>query len=72
MEKRPLGRTGLAVSPIGFGTSPLGNMPGTYGYEVGEDRAIETLHTIFDSPVNLVDTSRNYGFGRSEERVGAA
>jgi D-threo-aldose 1-dehydrogenase len=72
MEKRPLGSTGLLVSPIGFGTSPLGSMPGTYGYEVDEQRAVETLHAIFDSPVNLIDTSRNYGFGRSEERVGAA
>ena len=72
MEKRPLGRTGLLVSPIGFGTSPLGSMPGTYGYEVSERRAVETLHTIFASPVNLIDTSRNYGSGRSEERVGAA
>ena len=72
MERQKLGSTALEVSPIGFGTSPLGNMPGTYGYEVGEQRAINTLHTIFESPVNLVDTSRNYGFGRSEERIGAA
>jgi D-threo-aldose 1-dehydrogenase len=46
-------------------------MPDTYGHSVTEDQARETLHAIFDSPVNFLDTSRNYGFGRSEERIGA-
>jgi len=27
MQYRPLGRTGLSVSLIGFGTSPLGDVP---------------------------------------------
>ncbi|MGI9354598.1 MAG: aldo/keto reductase, partial [Rhizobiaceae bacterium] len=51
--------------------SALGDMPDTYGYPVDEDRARATVHAIFDGPVNFLDTSRNYGFGRSEERVGA-
>lgn len=66
----PLGRTGLEVSRIGFGTSALGDMPRTYGYGVDEERAKATVRAIFDGPVNLLDTARNYGFGRSEERVG--
>ncbi len=72
MELRPIGNTGLAVTPLCFGTSGLGNMPDTYGYEVGEARARDTLRAIFDGPVNFLDTSNNYGFGRSEERIGAA
>ena len=71
MEKVPLGRTGLAVSKICFGTSALGHMPDTYGYEVDEDRAKETIRVILAGPVNFLDTSRIYGFGRSEERIGA-
>lgn len=71
MEKRPIGKTGLSVTPLSFGTSGLGNMPDTYGYEVDEERARMTVHAIFDGPVNMLDTSNNYGFGRSEERVGA-
>jgi D-threo-aldose 1-dehydrogenase len=71
IEKVSLGRTGLSVTRIGFGTSGLGDMPGTYGYGVDEERARETVRAIFASPVNFLDTSRNYGFGRSEERVGA-
>ena len=35
LAKVPLGRTGLSVSPIGFGASSIGDMPDTYGYEVG-------------------------------------
>jgi D-threo-aldose 1-dehydrogenase len=72
MEKRRIGTTSLMVSPICFGTSGLGNMPDTYGYEVDEERARETLNTIFKGPINFLDTSNNYGFGRSEQRIGDA
>ncbi len=71
MEKRPLGRTGLTVTPICFGTSGLGDMPETYGYSVEEDRAKRTVEAIFDGPANFIDTSRIYGLGRSEARIGA-
>src|SRR5450432_4572346 len=69
--KRPLGRTGLEVTPICFGASGLGDMPDTYGYAVEEARAKATIAAIFDGPTNFIDTSRIYGYGRSEERIGA-
>lgn len=72
MEKRPIGQTGIEITPLAFGTSALGDMPGTYGYGVSEEQARETLKAIFDGPVNLLDTSRNYGLGRSEQRIGEA
>lgn len=68
--KREIGRTGLVVPEVAFGTSGLGNMPDTYGYEVGEERALATVRAILDLPDGFLDTSRNYGLGRSEERVG--
>lgn len=70
VKKVRLGETGLEVTKICFGTSSLGDMPGTYGYAVDEERARATIRAIFDGPVNFLDTSRNYGMGRSEERVG--
>jgi len=70
-EKVKLGRTDLMVSRICFGAAGLGDMPDTYGYSVDEERARDTVRAIFDGPVNFLDTSRNYGFGRSEQRVGA-
>lgn len=72
MELRAIGNTGVQVTPLGFGTSPLGSMPETYGHEVTADRADATLHAMFTSPVTLIDTSRNYGDGRAEERIGRA
>ncbi len=71
MKLHPIGETGLTVTDICFGASGLGDMPDTYGYRVDEDRARATVEAIFDGPANFLDTSRNYGFGRSEERIGA-
>lgn len=70
MQKHPIRKTGLSITNICFGTSGLGDMPDTYGYSVSEARARATLDAIFDGPVNFLDTSRNYGFGRSEARIG--
>jgi D-threo-aldose 1-dehydrogenase len=70
MPRYKLGRTDLEVTEVCFGASALGDMPDTYGYSVSEDRARDTINAIFDSEVNVLDTSRNYGFGRSEERIG--
>jgi D-threo-aldose 1-dehydrogenase len=71
METVRLGRTGLSVPKIGFGTSGLGDMPVTYGYAVDEERGKATVRAILDGPAKFIDTSRNYADGRSEERVGA-
>lgn len=71
MKRTAIGATGLEVTDISFGTSALGDMPTTYGYPVDEERARRTIHAIFDGPANVIDTSRNYGSGRSEERIGA-
>jgi D-threo-aldose 1-dehydrogenase len=67
-----LARSGLTIPAICFGTTALGDMPDTYGYSVGADRARATLDTIFDGPIGFLDTSRNYGMGESEKRIGDA
>lgn len=69
-DRRPLGRTGLEVSPVCIGTSPLASMPQLYGYEVSEQRAEDTIRAVLDSPFNFLDTSNNYGGGTAEERIG--
>lgn len=71
-QKITIRQTGLEVTPLCFGTTALGNMPGTYGYSVAEADAIETLKQIMTGPVNFLDTSRNYGMGESEARIGKA
>jgi D-threo-aldose 1-dehydrogenase len=70
IETRPLGRTGIEVTSLCLGTSALGSMPGTYGYEVSEQDALATLRRAFAGPVTFVDTSNIYGFGASERLIG--
>ncbi len=60
----------LRVPGIAFGTSGLGDMPETYGYGVDEERALATVRAVLDAPDGFIDTSRLYGMGRSEERIG--
>ena len=70
LTPRPLGNTGLTVSPLCIGCAPLGNMPETFAYEVGEERALQTVRAIFSGPINFLDTAASYGDGESERRIG--
>ncbi|WP_030155632.1 aldo/keto reductase [Glycomyces sp. NRRL B-16210] len=72
MQRNTLGKTGLEVSPLCVGTSPLANMA-HYGYDVDDERALATVEAVFDSEVNFLDTANGYGEdGLAERRVGAA
>ena len=70
LQNRPLGNTGLLVSPLCFGCAPLGDMPETFGFSVAEERSHETLRAAIQSPVNFLDTAASYGDGESEKRIG--
>ena len=69
LKTSQLGRTGLTVSNICFGTGGLTN-----GADADTPERIRTAHKtvreIFDGPANFIDTSRIYGRGRSEQRIG--
>jgi D-threo-aldose 1-dehydrogenase len=67
---RPLGKTGLEVTPLCIGCAPLGNMAETFGYAVNEEQALATIRTIFAGPINFLDTAASYGDGESEHRLG--
>jgi D-threo-aldose 1-dehydrogenase len=69
-SRRNLGSTGLSVSPLCVGCAPLGDMPETFDYSVDEERARETLRSVFESPINFLDTAASYGDGESERRIG--
>ena len=70
--RRPLGATGLDVTPVCIGGSPLGSVPGIFGYEVTAEQGIETAVAALTGPFNFLDTSANYSDGESERRIGAA
>jgi L-galactose dehydrogenase len=68
MQYRQLGRTGLTVSAVGFGTAPLGELFGA----VDENQAIAVVRKALDAGVTFFDSSPYYGAGLAERRLGAA
>jgi D-threo-aldose 1-dehydrogenase len=69
---RPLGATGLTVTAVCVGGSPLGSMPGLYGRDVSTDEGVATARAALGSPIRCIDTSNGYSDGESERRIGAA
>ncbi|MFO0916693.1 MAG: aldo/keto reductase [Planctomycetaceae bacterium] len=68
MHRKILGRTGLEVSQLGYGSMGLRG-PRTWGVRVvGDDEAEAMLHAVLDAGINFIDTSPDYGV--SEERIG--
>lgn len=68
MIKNTLGRTGLEVAQLGYGSMGLRG-PKTWGVRVvSEEAADEFLNRVLDVGVNFIDTSPDYGL--SEERIG--
>ena len=72
MTPRTLGRTGLAVSPLGFGAFKIGrNEKIKYAqpYDLPDDAAVEKLLAgVLDLGITHIDTAPAYGL--SEERIG--
>lgn len=64
MKKTTFGRTGLQVSPLGFGAAPIGYL------KTDQDRIATILNLLLDQGVNLIDTAASYK--GSEEAIGAA
>ena len=67
MDYRPLGRTGVQVSPLCLGTM----MFGPWGNNDHAD-SIRIIHRALDAGINFVDTADVYSDGVSEEIVGKA
>lgn len=67
MKQRTFGKTGHAVSEIGFGAWAIG---GSWG-DVSEADAKAALHAALDSGTTFIDTADVYGDGRSERIIAA-
>jgi hypothetical protein len=68
MKETTLGRSGLRVSRIAFGTWQLGGDWGTFD----EATALRAIHRARELGVNFFDTAQAYGFGVSERLLGKA
>ncbi|MFD4637712.1 aldo/keto reductase [Lentzea sp. NPDC058436] len=67
MRTRPLGRSGIQVSPYVLGTM----MFGPYG-NPDPDACVRIVHRALDAGINMIDTADVYGDGESEKIVGKA
>ena len=65
MDYRPLGRTGIRVSPLCLGAMMFGGKTSPADSAAIIDRAL-------DAGINFIDTANVYNQGRSEEAVGEA
>jgi aryl-alcohol dehydrogenase-like predicted oxidoreductase len=68
VKYRRLGRTGLQVSELGFGTGSMGGLMVRGGHR----EILAAVARSIELGVNYFDTARDYGDGRSEANLGAA
>ena len=66
MEQRPLGKTGLNLSVLGFGASSIGQE----FRNVDLNEALESVRVALDGGMNYIDTAAYYGRGMSEILLG--
>ena len=67
MKYRPLGRTGIHVSPYALGTMNFGAMA-----NADHDETTRLIGTALDAGINLIDTADVYSRGESEQIIGKA
>lgn len=68
MEYRPLGKTSLRVSVLGFGASPLGDA----FHQTDPAEGMAAVHLAVDKGINFFDVSPYYGLTLAETRLGQA
>ncbi|MBZ0258096.1 aldo/keto reductase [bacterium] len=68
MKYNQLGKTGLNVSALSYGASPLGGV----FHSVREDEGVRTVHAAIDLGINYIDCSPYYGLTKAETLLGKA
>ena len=63
---RPLNRTGLAPTALGFGGSRIAGLHRV----ISEEQAQQTIGAAFAAGIRYFDTAPHYGYGLSEHRLG--
>ncbi len=73
MEKRGFGKTGMEITPVGFGAWAIGGSGwrAAWGPQ-DDDEAIGAIRRAVELGINWVDTAAAYGLGHSEELVAQA
>ena len=70
---RELGRTGIAITPVGLGTWAIGGGGWEFAWGPQDDqRSTQTILRAAERGINWIDTAPAYGTGHAEEVVGKA
>jgi D-threo-aldose 1-dehydrogenase len=69
IKTRPVGKTKLRVTELGFGSATL---VGANGPNVSAEQALATIRAGLDAGIGYFDTAPHYGFGRGEHLMGDA
>src|SRR6188474_2659038 len=73
LPTRPLGTSGLSITPVGFGAWAAGGGGWSFSWGPQDDNAsIAAMRHAVEQGVNWIDTAAVYGLGHSEEVVGRA
>ena len=68
MDEHPIGTTGAAVTALGFGGAPAGNLY----QETTDEATTAAVDRAWAGGIRYFDTAPHYGLGLSERRLGAA
>jgi aryl-alcohol dehydrogenase-like predicted oxidoreductase len=71
LPRRPLGKSGLEITRVGFGAWAIGGGGWAFGWGPQDDNAsLAAMRHALEQGVNWIDTAAVYGLGHSEEVVG--
>jgi D-threo-aldose 1-dehydrogenase len=68
LARRRVGRTEVALTELGFGTSRLGNLYAA----IDDDTAAAAVDAAWDAGIRYFDSAPHYGLGLAERRLGKA
>ena len=74
-QKRPLGKTGMQITPIGLGVMQFSGGSGMFGMgfpDLSQDEMNAIIKAALDGGINWFDTAEMYGRGNSERGLAMA
>ncbi len=70
LPTRPLGRTDISITPVGFGAWAIGGPEWSFGWGSQDDaQSVAAIRRAIGHGINWIDTAAVYGLGHSEEIV---
>ena len=73
LPTRPLGRTGMDITAIGYGAWAIGGGGWSFGWgDQRDEDSVAAIRYVLEHGVNWIDTAPAYGMGHSEEVVARA